>query len=373
MDVLFDSTVKILERKGVEVLCLTRDSRIRGIGFSGKFRAFTSGFYSSSAYRELRELIRNNSPDLVHVHEIFPFISPWIFNLCRHLGVPVIMRCANCRLICPTAHMTYKGCPCELCVGGREYWCVLKNCRDSLFESVAYAARNLMARKAQLYKKNVTLFEPPSEFIKHWLINDGILEDRIIVIPNMVSVPESTVDMCLGKYVAYAGRFSPEKGIEILLAAAQKTGLPLRLAGDYSTMPEIIKRAPPDAEFTGHLNQTELFEFYRNARFLIVPSTAFESFGIVAVEAMSHGLPVIASKLGGLLEIVDDGVTGFLFEPGNSEDLAVKMKLLWDAPDLCWQMGQAGREKVVREYNEDTYYNRIMACYEKAIDICKLR
>ena len=87
---------------------------------------------------------------------------------------------------------------------------------------------------------------------------------------------------------------------------------------------------------------------------------------------MSHGLPVIASRIdGGLLEIVDDGVTGLFFEPGNSEDLANKMKLLWGNPDLCRQLGRAGREKAIREYSEDIYYRRLMAVYERAIEMCK--
>jgi glycosyltransferase involved in cell wall biosynthesis len=86
---------------------------------------------------------------------------------------------------------------------------------------------------------------------------------------------------------------------------------------------------------------------------------------------MSHGLPVIASRIGGLQEIVEDGVAGFLFEPGNAEDLAEKMKRLWDNPDLCRQMGRAGREKAIREYSEDVYYERLMAVYQKAISLNK--
>ena len=145
----------------------------------------------------------------------------------------------------------------------------------------------------------------------------------------------------------------------------------MRLAGDYSRMPDTLKEAPPNVTFAGWLNRAQLVGFYRNARFSVAPSVCFETFGLVGAEAMSYGLPVIASKIGGLPEIVEDGVTGLLFEPGNAEELADKMKLLWDNPDLCRQMGQAGREKAMREYNEDVYYERLMAAYQRAIEVNK--
>ena len=100
-----------------------------------------------------------------------------------------------------------------------------------------------------------------------------------------------------------------------------------------------------------------------------MPSTWLEPFGLVVVDAMSNGLPVVATNIAGPSEIVEDGVTGFLVEPGNSEDLASKTKLLWENPDLCRQMGRAGREKAIREYSEDVYYKRLMAVYKKAIEI----
>jgi glycosyltransferase involved in cell wall biosynthesis len=214
----------------------------------------------------------------------------------------------------------------------------------------------------------VTLYVPPSEFVKRKLVNAGFPGERIVVIPNPITLPaDSVVDASAGKYVAYAGHIRPEKGINTLLAAARMTGLQIRLAGDYSLMPEVVKVAQANEKFLGHLNRGQLGKFYRNARFLVVPGVCFEAFGLVLVEAMSHGLPVIASRIGGMPEIVEDGVTGLLFEPGNSEDLANKMNLLWENPDLCRQMGIQGHEKVISEYSNEVYYKRLMAVYEKAI------
>jgi glycosyltransferase involved in cell wall biosynthesis len=368
---MYESIVRLLRREGHEVCVFERSSKdIRGL--TGKMRALTEGVYSISARKAVALLLAAERPDVVHVHNLYPLISPSVLVACREAQVPVVMRCPNYRLTCPISYHFRKGAVCELCCGGREYWCVLKNCRDSVPESVGYALRNAVARKWRLFWDNVTLYVPPTEFVKRRAVDAGLPAERIVVVPNMISAPDSGTEASGdGEYIAYAGRISPEKGIATLLASVRRTGLPVRLAGDYSGMPEIVKTAPASAKFIGHLNRNQLNGFYRDARFLVVPSVWFEPFGLVVAEAMSRGLPVIASKMGGLPEIVEDGVTGLLFEPGNAEDLAEKMQLLWGSPNMCRQMGMAGREKAIREYSEDVYYKRLMVVYKKAIQVNK--
>jgi len=370
-DIVFDAINRILKEKGHKVIGFERNSKdVQGLW--GKTRAFMEGIYSRSAKKMLTRILTSECPDVVHVHNIYPIISPSVFVACRELGMPVVMRCPDYRLTCPTSwHFNQDGL-CERCTDGREYWCILKNCRRNIPESVAYSVRTAVARKFRFFMDNVSVLVPPSEFVKNRLVDAGFRGERILVVPNMSSLPYSVVDASGGEYVAYVGRISPEKGIDTLLTSTRRVGLPLRIAGDYLAMPEVVKRAPANAKFIGHMIRDQLVGFYRNARFLVVPSICFEAFGIIVVEAMSQGLPVIASRMGGLPEIVEDGETGLLFEAGNSEDLAYKMKLLWENPTLCRQMGQAGREKVIREYGEDVYYNRLMAVYEKAISISKL-
>ena len=111
--------------------------------------------------------------------------------------------------------------------------------------------------------------------------------------------------------------------------------------------------------------------FYNQCRVLVVPSLWFEPFGMVVVDAMALAVPVVASRIGGLPHVVDDGVTGSLFEPGNSEDLVQQVRRLWENPQLCNQMGRAGQQKVMREYSQDAYYHNLMAVYQKAIQCCR--
>jgi len=370
-EVMFEAISRTLTEKGHDVFALERNNAdVRGL--RGKLRAFREGNYSRSAKKAISSILQSKHPDIVHVHNVYTLISPSVLVACRRYSVPVVIRCADFRFIsCPTGNHLNNGSVCERCVGGREFWCALRNCRGSICKSLAYALRTMVARKWRLFKDNVTLYVPPSVFVRQRMIDAGFPRDRITVIPNMVSVPDAINENSYGKYIAYVGRISPEKGIDTLLTAAGRTGLPVRIAGDNSQKSELVKKTPPNARFVGLLDPDQVAGFYRNARFSVVPSICFETFGLVAAEAMSHGLPVIASRTGALPEIVEDGVTGFLFKPGNTKELASKMKLLWENPDLCRKMGKAARDKVIREYGEDLYYRRLIETYHRAIDLEK--
>lgn len=367
-EVMFEAISRILTERGHDVFSLERmNSDVRGLG--GKMRALTEGNYSRSVEKAVSSIIESNRPDVVHVHNVYTLISPSVLVACRRLGVPVVIRCADFRFVsCPIGNHLSNGATCEKCAGGREYWCVLKNCKNNACESTAYALRTMIARRRRLFKDNVTLYLPPSRFVGQRLIEAGFPADRIVVIPNMVSLPGRLNGRSAGDYVAYVGRISPEKGLATLLAASAQTGAPVRIAGDYSQMPELVRKTPPNVTFEGLLDRVQVSDFYRKARFSVVSSICFETFGLAAAEAMSHGLPVIASKIGALPEIVEDGVNGLLFEPGNANELAAKMKLLWENPELCRKMGDAARSKVIREYGEGLYYKRLMQTYREAIE-----
>ncbi len=367
-EIMFEAISRMLRKKGRKVFIFERKSdNIQGLW--GKICAFREGIYSNSSKKELSYILTREHPDVVHVHNVYPLISPSVLVACRQFDVPAVMTCHNYRFTCPTSLHLLNGTVCELCCDGREYWCVLKNCRGNILESIAYALRSTLARKLHLFNSNVTIFIALTEFARRRLVEAGFPEEMIVVVPNMVSIPDSITNSTGGRYVAFAGRISPEKGIDTLIAATRLTGLPVRLAGDGPILNKLVGRAPENAEFAGLLDTQKMAAFYRGARFLVLPSKWFEVCPMVIIEAMSHGLPVIASRIGGIPEIVEDGVTGFLFEPGNAKELAEKMKLLWENTDLCRQMGKAGREKAIREYSEDVYYERLMTVYKKAIEM----
>ncbi|MFZ5518909.1 MAG: glycosyltransferase family 4 protein [Candidatus Zhuqueibacterota bacterium] len=368
-EIVVETTVRLLQARGHQVIQRTFDSRQFMHTLRGKVSAFFSGIYSPAGRKSIRRMIAESAPDIVHIHEVYPFFSPWILKDLNRAGIPVVMTCHDYRLTCPISTHFRNGETCTLCRDKNEWQCLLNNCRNNVFESAAFALRSVTARALRLFTDNVTCYTTPSQFVKDWLVQSGFPAERIFVLPNVnpVQHPEPKTDM--GCYIGYVGRISGEKGIGTLLDAARTTGRTVRLAGDYSAMPELVRTAPANVEFIGKLNRDQLAEFYRHAQFVVVPSTCLETFGLVALEAMSYGLPVVASRTGGLQEIIDDGRSGFLFEKGNAAELADIMKRLWGNSELIKQMGQVGRERAIREYNEDTYYSRLNRIYTEAMTL----
>jgi len=265
-----------------------------------------------------------------------------------------------------------KGQICERCSGGREWWCLFRNCEGSLCKSLGYALRNYVARKQKLFLDNVTIYVVLTEFQRQRLIHEGFPEDRIVIIPNMVRSDKIQASRELDSYVGYVGRVSPEKGISTFMEAARICcDIQFKIAGSNVRMPDLPREAPSNLEFCGHLKASQLDEFYRKSRIITLPSICYETFGLPLVEAPLRGKPVICSRIGGLPEIVEDGVTGLLFQPGNAHDLQAKVRYLWERPELCKKLGQAGREKALCEYSAPKYYKNLMATYEKAIQLVK--
>ena len=247
---------------------------------------------------------------MVHVHNLYPLLSPSVLVACRQAGVPVVMTNHNYMLSCPIVSHLHKGRVCEKCSGGREYWCVLRNCRENLAESVAYATRSAAARKMRFFHDDVAIQIVLSDFAKRCLLHEGFAEDRVVVLPNMVEFVARPESGAGGQYAAFSGRMRQEKGVDVLLeAAARLPQIPFRLAGNGPVLDTLRAAAPSNATFMNRLGPAEMATFYQDSRFLIVPSKWFEGCPLVVSEAMSHGLPVIASRIGGLPEFVEDGVT----------------------------------------------------------------
>ncbi|MBW2647986.1 MAG: glycosyltransferase [Deltaproteobacteria bacterium] len=184
-EAVVQSLSRLFAEHGHEVRYFSRSSaEIPGMRL-GNIRAFFSGIYSFSSKKAMSRCLQEFKPDIVHVHNVFPLISPSVLGVCRRAGVPVVMAVHNYRLVCPNGlHMTH-GRVCEKCCGGREYWCVLRNCEGNPLKSIGYALRNYVARKLRLFKKNVTMYTCLTKFQKERLIKEGFNPARCSVIPNM--------------------------------------------------------------------------------------------------------------------------------------------------------------------------------------------
>ena len=237
--------------------------------FIGKVRGFFSGIYSLGGICGMREMLEQEKPDIVNVHNLYPFISPAALFECKKVKVPVIMTIHNFRLICPTGLFMRGGKPCEICLQRKHEWnCIRYNCEPSYIRSIGYTFRNVSARWMGAYKKNVDFFACITVFQKQKMIEAGFDENKIVVIPNSVDV-NSGYETVNDNYVAYCGRLSREKGIDLILGVAQNhPEIRFNLAGELRDKDLFLKRLPDNCRWMGYLSGEALDRFYRKASFL---------------------------------------------------------------------------------------------------------
>ncbi|MBW1947730.1 MAG: glycosyltransferase family 4 protein, partial [Deltaproteobacteria bacterium] len=196
----------------------------------------------------------------------------------------------------------------------------------------------------------------------------GFPEERISIVPNPVSLSPASKNAGNGQYVGYIGRVSAEKGISYLIEMARKLpDIPVRVAGEASTPGKQHLKVPENMQFLGFLSPTKINRFYRKARIVVMPSIVQETFGLVAVEAMANGVPVVAFRSGALSEIVEDPETGRLCNPFDIHQLVQIVKALWNQPALCKKMGEKARQHVATRYSDRTYIHNLIREYGAAI------
>jgi glycosyltransferase involved in cell wall biosynthesis len=216
------------------------------------------------------------------------------------------------------------------------------------------------------------MYLAPSEFARRKFVAGGIPAERIVVKPNFV-YPDPGVESHPGDYALFVGRLSEEKGLRILLSAWRRLRLPvpLLIAGEGPLRTELEEKSRPagvaPVTFLGRLKPAEVLVAMRRARFLVFPSIWFENLPMTIIEAFACGVPVIASRIGALEEIVEDKKTGLHSAPGDAEDLATKVDWAWSHPDEIRQMGTAARAEYEAKYTADRNYEMLMRIYERAI------
>lgn len=366
------ATCALLRARGVRVHEVTRNSREVRDGLGRRLALAASGVWSRTAQAEVEDVVRAVRPDIAHVHNVYPMLSPSVIAACARMGVPVVMTCHNYRLICPTGGVFRDGQICTKCTGaGGEAWCVVHNCRGRITESAAYALRSASARWRGTFATAISRYMTPSRFTAGVLEGAGIPGARIDVVPCMVPVQPASArrgERDAGDYVAFAGRLSEEKGLDLLLrAAASLPAIPFRVAGDGPLREQLEREAPANVAFDGYLQPAALAAFYRRARLAVVPSLWYETFGLVPAEAMSHGVPVVASRFGALPELVTDNETGLLFRRGDAADLGAKIASLWEQPGRCTVMGSRGRASIAARCSPDAHLAGLLTTYRRAM------
>jgi glycosyltransferase involved in cell wall biosynthesis len=391
-DSVFEAEKSLLERMGHEVVEFVEDNhRLDGVN---PFKAAVDAVWSRESYRKIRQLISETRPDVAHFHNTFLRISPAAYYACREEGVPVVQTLHNYRLICPGAILMRDGRVCEDCVGKAVAWPgVAHGCwRGSRAHTAVVASMLTFHRLLKTWHEKVDLYIALTEFARQKFIQGGLPGEKIVVKPNFIGSDELGVmsdelrvmsdELKLStyhsspftqrSYVLFVGRLSPEKGVCTLLQAWKTLrGIPLKIIGNGPLMAEaqafIEREGLGEVKLLGRLPRREVFSLMQKAHVLVFPSEGYECFPMTIAEAFACGLPVLASRLGAMEEIVEDGRTGLLFEPGNAEDLAEKVAWAWGHPKELEEMGREARREYEAKYTAERNYEMIMEIYGKVM------
>jgi glycosyltransferase involved in cell wall biosynthesis len=374
-DVVFEEERRMLERAGHQVVVYHRSNdEINNLSVVGRLAMAKNTVWSSGTRREFSNLICQERPQLVHVHNTFLVVSPSIYSACQEADVPVVQTLHNFRLACPGVNFFRDGKVCEECVDDGLWRSVQHGCYRSSRVATATCAMMLgVHRLLGTWSNNVDSFIALSEFSRRKLIAAGLPADRVHVKPNFV-LSDPGRKSGNGEYALFVGRLSPEKGVKVLLSAWQQlpSPIPLHVVGDgplRREMEETIEKSGLAAvHIRGQVPRAETSAAMKNARFLILSSECYENFPMTIAEAFSCGTPVICSRLGAMQEIVTDGRTGMHFSAGDPADLAAKVRWAWSHPEEMAAMGRLARLEYETKFTWKKNYSRLMEIYLEAIN-----
>lgn len=366
-----EALVSLLQMKGHKVTWYRRGSSELDEIFMGSLRAPFLSIYNPVAVRSVRKMIRDQKPDIIQVQNLYPLISLAVLKAIKKEKVPLVMRCPNYRLFCPTG-LFYDSSDsiCEKCTDlGHEIWCIRKNCMKNIGKSTAYAFRNYVARKTDIFRKYVDMFIVQSDFQKRKFVELGIPEEKISILAGITpEINNTSSDTTPGKLISFIGRVSREKGIDDFLAAAAKMpDIRFAIAGNRSEG-QFIDQATPNVEWKGFLKGNDLDELYKQSAVVIVPSKWYEGFPNVITRAMLHSKPVIATDIGCFPEIIEHGINGLLYPPGDIDRLENCIRQILSDPEKSYQLGKAGEEKARREYSKEVIYGKLNEVYNRVLN-----
>jgi glycosyltransferase involved in cell wall biosynthesis len=359
-----DDEVALLRDAGVQVETYFRSSdEIRSLKRARRAELALRSIYSRSDAKGVGDVLDSFQPDVVHLHNPFPLISPWVIRTAKARGIPVVQTVHNYRHVCAQGAFFRDGQPCDDCSGRVVPWpSVLHGCyRGSRPQSVVMATATTIHRPTW---RLVDRFLPPSSFASEHLVRAGIPREKIIVKPNCIADPGPVKP--LGAGFLFVGRLAPDKGVSLALDAWSASGLGsvsrLVVAGDGEerNLVEAAATQLPGLEYVGRVNHDQVEQLLDECAVAIVPSLCAESFGRFSVEAFAHGRAVVASDLGASVEIVSD-------ERGwraatRAEAFAKQMIAAFDRP-VAERKGLAARAHFEVSYTNDRVLEILLDTY----------
>lgn len=327
--------------------------------------------WSFQARRNIARLIADWKPDIAHFQNIHAYLTPSILGPLKTAGVPVVWTLHDFKLLCPESHFLSNGRICEECRGGRFWRCTKNRCKKNSRAASAVASLEAYIHRALGIARQADRFIAPSAFLRDKFVEFGWPADSFTVLPNFL--PDEPAAQVAptgeGAYGLYLGTLLPFKGVGTLLHALARTAPhPFHVLGDGESRSELERLVGKlgirdRVIFRGFLQGGDLEKELAGARYAVVPSECYENLPYAAMELMARGIPVVASNLGGLPELVHDGETGLLFPAGDAGALAEQISRLWNEPELCSALAAKAREEIRAKCDATRHYESLVKLY----------
>lgn len=369
-DQVFEDEVGLLRAGGHEVVeFVRRNTEMSGIDVS---LIAVQAPWNRSAYKELLDTARSVSADVVHIHNTLPQLSPAVFKAARASGAAVVHTLHNYRWACPKGILFRDGQPCEECLGLTIPWPAIRHScyRESRVGSTVVAT-TLAVHNVLGTPQSADAYIAAGTFIKEKMIEAGLPGDRIHLKPNFLD-PDPGPGDGAGGFAMYLGRLSPEKKVDTLLAAWEQLEqpVPLKISGDGPLRRDVEAAAArmPNIDYLGFAPREEVNRLLGEAGFLVFTSGTYEAQPLTILESFARGTPVIAGRLGAMATMIEDGVTGWLFEPGDATELAQLVSKAYQDGDALQGMRSSVRAEFQAKYSIARNLDRLIDIYHEAMD-----
>ncbi|MEV3855827.1 glycosyltransferase [Streptomyces sp. NPDC050095] len=370
-----DQEVALLREAGHRVEVFERRSDdIAARSLPGKAAVPLLVPWNPAVRKELAARLRAERPDVVHVHNVFPLLSPAVIAACADAGVPVVATLHNYTQVCPPGTLHRDGRACTECVGSKASLPAVRHgCyRGSRLATVPLAVSLTLNRRR--WWSGVERFFCISAAQRDVLVRSGMPGERLTVKHNFVPEPGARRTGG-GEHVLFLGRLAEAKGVRLLMTAWDEiassggVGVPLVLAGAGPLEREVTAWAAgrDDVRHVGLLDPEQCRELVARSVAVVAPSMAMETFGLVVAEAMAAGVPAVAAGHGAFVELVEDGTTGLLHRPGDAASLASCLRRVTAEPARNQEMGQAARRRYEQRFSPAVGLERLEEEYRSAI------
>lgn len=331
----------------------------------------TSSIYNREARGGFGKMVSDMPVDLAHLHSIMHHLTASVVLECFQREIPVVWTLHDYKAICPTTRLLRDDEICELCRGGRFHNAFWHRCKRGSWGASAIVTAELYLHRLWSVYERADLLVSPSPFLRDKVLEHGLKPRRIEVLPNFVDTTTVEPSESDEGYVLFVGRLSGEKGLGTLLAATARAGCALRVAGTGELGDELRRRCEREGwdhvSFEGHCSGDRLRKLYGGARVVAVPSEWYENCPLVVLEAFANAKPVLASRLGGLADMVDHEETGLLVEPGDVDAWAEALAALSADPGRCRDLGNRARCVAEERYSPARHLDALEGLYRSVL------